>query len=145
MQRVSSEPVSPEFPVKQGKNREFSRITLELGPRTRRNALIFLLFLAEFPKHWNREFKSQNREFKSQNRELSGGSGNRRTGPPQLQIGGPQLPLFAHFRSRTGANPMTGVDVRYYRDVLQRMVDGYPVNRLDDLLPWNWTPTSVNP
>lgn len=24
------------------------------------------------------------------------------------------------------------------RDVLQRMVDGYPVKRLDELLPWNW-------
>ncbi len=32
----------------------------------------------------------------------------------------------------------------YLRDVLQRMVDGHPVNRLDDLLPWNWTPTPVN-
>jgi transposase len=28
----------------------------------------------------------------------------------------------------------------YLRDVLQRMVDGYPVNRLDELLPWNWKP-----
>ena len=33
----------------------------------------------------------------------------------------------------------------YLRDVLQRMVDGHPINRLDDLLPWNWAPTSVNP
>ena len=33
----------------------------------------------------------------------------------------------------------------YLRDVLRRMADGYPVNRLDDLLPWNWSPTSVNP
>ena len=32
----------------------------------------------------------------------------------------------------------------YLRDVLQRMVDGHPINRLDDLLPWNWTPTTVN-
>jgi hypothetical protein len=30
-------------------------------------------------------------------------------------------------------------------NVLQRMVDGHPINRLDDLLPWNWTPTPVNP
>ena len=30
----------------------------------------------------------------------------------------------------------------YLRDVLQRMVDGHPVNRLDDLLPWNWAPIS---
>ena len=33
----------------------------------------------------------------------------------------------------------------YLSDVLRRMTDGHPVNRLDDLLPWNWTPTSVNP
>ncbi len=33
----------------------------------------------------------------------------------------------------------------YLSDVLRRMTDGYPVNRLDDLLPWNWSPTSVNP
>ncbi|WP_410051344.1 transposase domain-containing protein [Bradyrhizobium sp. SZCCHNR1051] len=24
----------------------------------------------------------------------------------------------------------------YLRDVLQRMIDGHPVNRLDELLPW---------
>ncbi len=28
----------------------------------------------------------------------------------------------------------------YLRDVLQRMVDGHPINRLDELLPWNWAP-----
>ncbi len=33
----------------------------------------------------------------------------------------------------------------YLSDVLRRMTDGHPVNRLDDLLPWNWTPTPVNP
>ncbi len=33
----------------------------------------------------------------------------------------------------------------YLKDVLQRMVDGHPMSRLDDLLPWNWSPTSVNP
>ncbi len=32
----------------------------------------------------------------------------------------------------------------YLGDIRQRMVDVYPVIRLDDLLPWNWTPTSVN-
>jgi transposase len=33
----------------------------------------------------------------------------------------------------------------YLRDVLQRMVDGHPINRLDELLPWNWQPAdSVN-
>lgn len=29
----------------------------------------------------------------------------------------------------------------YLADVLQRMVDGHPKRRLDELLPWNWTPT----
>ncbi len=33
----------------------------------------------------------------------------------------------------------------YLRDILERMVDGHPMSRLDDLLPWNWTPRSVNP
>jgi len=28
----------------------------------------------------------------------------------------------------------------YLHDVLQRMVDGHPINRLDELLPWNWKP-----
>ncbi len=31
------------------------------------------------------------------------------------------------------------------KDVLERVVDGHPVSRLDDLLPWNWTPRPVNP
>lgn len=26
----------------------------------------------------------------------------------------------------------------YLHDVLQRMVNGYPVNRLNELLPWSW-------
>lgn len=28
----------------------------------------------------------------------------------------------------------------YLRDVLERMVNGYPAARLADLLPWNWEP-----
>ena len=28
----------------------------------------------------------------------------------------------------------------YLRDVLQRMVDGHPMNCLDEFLPWNWKP-----
>ena len=27
----------------------------------------------------------------------------------------------------------------YLRDVLERLSDGHPMSRLDDLLPWNWT------
>ena len=26
----------------------------------------------------------------------------------------------------------------YLQDVLSRMVDGHPINRLDELLPWAW-------
>jgi IS66 C-terminal element len=26
----------------------------------------------------------------------------------------------------------------YLRDVLQRMTEGHPMRRLDELLPWNW-------
>ena len=28
----------------------------------------------------------------------------------------------------------------YLKDVLERMSDGHPMSRLDDLLPWNWAP-----
>ncbi len=31
----------------------------------------------------------------------------------------------------------------YLRDVLQRMVDGHPANRIDDLLPWNWIASNI--
>lgn len=30
----------------------------------------------------------------------------------------------------------------YLKDVLSRMSNGHPMSRLDDLLPWNWTPTN---
>jgi len=34
---------------------------------------------------------------------------------------------------------MNGVEpYAYLKDVLQRMVDGLTVNRLDELLPWAW-------
>ena len=33
----------------------------------------------------------------------------------------------------------------YLSDVLRRMSDGHPVSRIDELLPWNWTPKSTNP
>ncbi|MGN1285017.1 MAG: transposase domain-containing protein, partial [Bradyrhizobium sp.] len=33
----------------------------------------------------------------------------------------------------------------YLHDVLQRMVNGHPVNRLDDLLPWNWRAAELAP
>ena len=32
----------------------------------------------------------------------------------------------------------------YISDVLERMVNGHPANRIADLLPWNWKPADVN-
>jgi hypothetical protein len=33
----------------------------------------------------------------------------------------------------------------YLEDVLERMSNGHPMSRLDDLLPWNWRPiTTLN-
>ena len=31
----------------------------------------------------------------------------------------------------------------YLKDVLQRMSNGHPMSRLDDLLPWNWVPSNT--
>ena len=31
----------------------------------------------------------------------------------------------------------------WLRDVLQRMTDGHPASRLDELLPWNWQPITA--
>ena len=28
----------------------------------------------------------------------------------------------------------------YLRDILERMVNGYPASRINELLPWNWKP-----
>ena len=33
----------------------------------------------------------------------------------------------------------------YLKDVLQRMADGLPANRLDELLPWNWAVSRLKP
>jgi transposase len=32
----------------------------------------------------------------------------------------------------------------YLKDVLERMTEGHPMNRLDDLLPWHWAKLPVN-
>ena len=55
-QAVSSEPVSADFPVKQGKNREIVRISPKKGPNRFDNILISLGILRKFPKKYNREF-----------------------------------------------------------------------------------------
>ncbi len=31
----------------------------------------------------------------------------------------------------------------YLKDVLERMTNGHPMSRIDDLLPWNWSPATV--
>src|SRR6202158_2783811 len=31
----------------------------------------------------------------------------------------------------------------YLKDVLERMSNGHPMSKLDDLLPWNWTPSNA--
>jgi hypothetical protein len=33
--------------------------------------------------------------------------------------------------------------IAYLKDVLERMSNGYPMSRLDELLPWNWTPSNA--
>ncbi len=58
MQGVSSEPVSADFPVMQGKYREISRIRAETAFRTPYKPLNSLAILAKFPQYQgiNREF-----------------------------------------------------------------------------------------
>jgi len=31
----------------------------------------------------------------------------------------------------------------YLKDLLERLPKGYPMSRLDDLLPWNWAPSNA--
>jgi hypothetical protein len=46
---------------------------------------------------------------------------------------------WAVVRSLIETCKLNGVEPYVYlRDLLQRMVNGHPVNRLDELLPWNW-------
>ncbi len=94
VQGVSSEPVSAEFPVKQGKNREFSQNHLLIRPIDPSNTLESRVFLVEFPKNRNREYFQRNREFNPRNRELSGRIREPPYDPPQRQIGGLKPPRF---------------------------------------------------
>ena len=63
VEAVSSEPVSTDFPVKQGKNREIVRISPQKCPNLSDNILISRGILSEFPKEYNREIFQPNREF----------------------------------------------------------------------------------
>jgi hypothetical protein len=31
----------------------------------------------------------------------------------------------------------------YLKDVLERMANGHPMGKLEDLLPWNWAPSAA--
>ncbi len=87
VQAVSSEPVSAEFPVIQGKNREFSQNHSLIRPARLSNRLVSQVFSVEFPKHRNREFFWPNREFNLRNRELSGWIREPSYSPLQFKFG----------------------------------------------------------
>ncbi len=81
VQGVSSEPVSADFPVMQGKYREFSRFRPESGPSVPYKLLNYRAFLSKFPTR-------RNREFESRIREISGNS--------FAQFEDPRCPLLPH-------------------------------------------------
>jgi hypothetical protein len=62
VQGVWSEPVSADFPVKQGKNREISQNWGVLSVLNLPNVLELRQFFSNFPTYKNREFKLLNRE-----------------------------------------------------------------------------------
>jgi transposase len=33
----------------------------------------------------------------------------------------------------------------YFKDLLERMSNGHPMPRLDELLPWNWMAVAASP
>jgi hypothetical protein len=71
----------------------------------------------------------------------------RRTRRPAASLR-PRQPSTYKWRSRYGgmevsdARRLKALDdekpFAYLRDVLERMSNGHPMNRLDELLPWNW-------
>ena len=62
VEAVSGEPVSAEFPAKQGKNREIPCIRPEAHRHLPPNRLFSQPFLAKFPSNKNRELSDRNRE-----------------------------------------------------------------------------------
>ena len=60
--------------------------------------------------------------------------------------GGPTADTVTDPQKLFQALPAKAAKYAYLRDVLQKMIDGHPINRLDELLPWAWKPEKhVNP
>ncbi len=70
VQAVYSEPVSADFPVKQGKYREFSRLLPEPRRFAWSKLLDSLVLFIDFPKQHHREFSKPNREIFARSREF---------------------------------------------------------------------------
>ena len=52
--------------------------------------------------------------------------------------------ITAHYASLLATAKLNDVEpFAYLKDVLERMSTGHPMSKLDDLLPWNWTPSSA--
>jgi hypothetical protein len=64
-----------------------------------------------------------------------------RTTRSQARTGGVPWPTIC---SLTATAKLNNVEpFAWLRDVLQRMTDGHPASRLDELLPWNWQPINA--
>ncbi len=74
--RSAGAPVSADFPVKQGKNREFLQNHPLIRPIGPSNTLVSRIFSVEFPKHRNREFFSGTGNLIRGTGNYLGGSGN---------------------------------------------------------------------
>jgi hypothetical protein len=59
------------------------------------------------------------------------------------------LVLFIPYESKTGGRARHAVrrnvldPEAYLADVIDRMAKGHPINRLGELLPWNWARQAV--
>ncbi len=91
---VSSEPVSAEFPVKQGINREFSQNHPFIRPVGASNTLVSLVFWVEFPKHRNREFFGRTGNLIRGTGNYLGGSGNHPAVRRSFTLGACNPPRF---------------------------------------------------
>jgi hypothetical protein len=85
---VSCEPVSADFPVKQGKRREYWRFQTHSPCHGAAKLLKNSYFSFNFPAQEIREFLSTIRDFQGHIRDLYCRSGYRFMGLSQAQIGG---------------------------------------------------------